>query len=350
MAHTIFITGAAGYVGAMLCDRLSQRDDVGAIVALDKAAMPELLRGNGKVQWIAANTVDDGWQDAVAAAKPEIVIHAAWQIRDIYGKAALRHAWNVEGGRRVIDFAFATPSVDRLIHFSSVSPYGARASNTCEQVFTEADELRADDFAYADEKRAVEIYLADRFQRARQTGSAVKGAGLRPAAITGPRGRSRRAMFSLQSALSGQLSGRLAHRLVTLLVSVMPVTPQWRRQFIHEDDIADIVALLAFGELAAPFDRLIACPPGNAIDGADMARAFAKRRLRVHPQLVRLAFFLAWHLSRGRIPTSPGAWRHYSYPVVVDGGKLTRCFQYRYRMTALEALTRNVGHYAPVIP
>ncbi|MBI1205437.1 MAG: NAD-dependent epimerase/dehydratase family protein [Rhodopseudomonas sp.] len=350
MSHTIFITGAAGYVGAMLCDRLSQRDDVGAIVALDKSAMPDLLRGNGKIRWIAANTVDDDWQDAVAAAKPDIAIHAAWQIRDIYGQAALRHAWNVDGARRVIDFAFATGSIERLIHFSSVSPYGARADNSRERAFTESDELRADGFAYADEKRTAEIYLAEKFQQAQQEGNAITVAVLRPAAITGPRGRSRRSTFSLQSALSGQLGGKLAHRLVTLLVSVMPVTPRWSRQFVHEDDITDIVALLAFGDLAAPFDHLTACPPGDAIGGADMARAFGKRRLCVPPQLVRLAFFLAWHLSRGRIPTSPGAWRHYSYPVVVDGSKLTRCYQYQYRMAALDALTQNVGHYASVMP
>ncbi len=349
MSHTVFITGAAGYVGSMLCDRLSQRADVGSIVALDKAPMPDLLRGNGKIQWIAANTIDDTWHGAVAATRPDIVIHAAWQIRDIYGKADLRHLWNVGGARRVIDFALSTASVERFIHFSSISSYSAQADNTFDRIFTEADEFRSDEFVYSEEKRIVEAYLADQFKQAKENGSAVKVAVLRPAAITGPRGRSRRSSFGLQSALSGQLSGKLINRLVALLVSVLPLTPRWCRQFVHEDDVADIVDLMAFGDLPTNFDQFIACPPGDIIRGADMARAFQKRAVRLHPQLVRLAFFLAWHLTRGRIPTSRGAWRYYSYPLIVDGSKLTRTYQYNYRMNSLDALTQNIGHYAPAL-
>ena len=36
MKHTLFITGGAGYVGAMLCDQFARRDDVERIITLDK--------------------------------------------------------------------------------------------------------------------------------------------------------------------------------------------------------------------------------------------------------------------------------------------------------------------------
>ena len=45
----IFITGAAGYVGAMLAEQFSTRSDVAEIICLDKEPMPELLMGNKKI-------------------------------------------------------------------------------------------------------------------------------------------------------------------------------------------------------------------------------------------------------------------------------------------------------------
>jgi hypothetical protein len=126
----------------------------------------------------------------------------------------------------------------------------------------------------------------------------------------------------------------------------MPVTPQWCRQFIHEDDVADIAALLAFGDLKADYTVLNACPPGDVVRGADMAQAFGKCAIAVSPQMIRLAFFLVWHGTRGRMSTSPGAWQAYSYPIAVDGAKLTKEYGYRYRMGCLDALTKDEGRYA----
>ena len=142
------------------------------------------------------------------------------------------------------------------------------------------------------------------------------------------------------------MKGGLIHRLISLLLSVVPVTPKWCRQFIHEDDVVDIAALMAFGDLKAAYNVFNICPPGDAVRGADMAKAFGKRAIRVHPQLIRLAFFLAWHGTRGRIATSRGTWQSYCYPVAVDGSKLTQEYSYRYRMDSLDALTKNEGRYA----
>ena len=44
MQHTVFITGAAGYVGAMLVRRFAARADVAGVVGLDKEPLPALLR------------------------------------------------------------------------------------------------------------------------------------------------------------------------------------------------------------------------------------------------------------------------------------------------------------------
>jgi len=253
MAQRVFITGAAGYVGAMLCDLFSQRPDVELVIALDKEPIPEMLRGNQKIRWIRANTADTSWCEIVAGDDPVLVIHAAWQIREMYGKPALQREWNVAGADIVFDFAFRAPSVKRLVYFSTVASYGAQADNTIDHRFKEDEGFRPSDLRYAEEKRIVEENLELKFAQARKNESDVTVAVIRPVAITGPRGRFQPGHFRLQTALSGQTNGHAIHRLVSLMVSFLPVTPKWSRQFIHEDDFADIAALLSFGDLKARY-------------------------------------------------------------------------------------------------
>lgn len=345
MSHRVLITGAAGYLGGMLCDQLSQRPDVDLIVGLDKSDMPPALRKISKLRWIKANTAD-AWETEAAAQNPGIVFHTAWQIREMYGRRAEQWRWNVTGSEKAFDFVFGTPSIKRLVHFSTVASYAAEASNTIEHRFTEAESFRESDFLYAEEKRVVEQSLASKFARAREHGSDVSVAVLRPAALTGPRGRGRTGGLRLQNALAGQQNASAVQRLVSLLVSILPVTEKWSRQFLHEDDIVDIATMLAFADLRAPYTVLNACPPGDVMRGADMARVFGKKMLHVHPQLIRLAFFVLWHGTRGRIPSSRGSWKAYAYPIVVDGEKLTGEYGYRYRMDTLDAFTKNEGRYA----
>ncbi|HEY4344020.1 MAG TPA: NAD-dependent epimerase/dehydratase family protein [Parvibaculum sp.] len=345
MSHRVLITGAAGYLGGMLCDQLSKRDDVETIIGLDMNDMPPALRGMPKLRWIKANTAD-AWEAAAAEQKPDIVFHTAWQIREMYGQRATQWQWNVEGAGKVFDFAFTTPSVKRLIHFSTVASYAAKAANTIEHRFKEEEGFRESDFLYAEEKRFVEQSLERKFAQSRERGNDVSVAILRPAALTGPRGRARTGGLRLQNALAGQQNASAIQRLVSLLVSILPVTKKWSRQFLHEDDIVDIATLLAFDEPRAPYVVLNACPPGDVMRGEDMARVFGKKMLRIHPQLIRLAFFVLWHGTRGRIPSSRGSWKAYAFPITADGAKLTENYGYRYRMDTLDAFTKNEGRYS----
>ena len=346
MAHCVLITGAAGYIGSMLCERIAARGDVERVVGLDLKPMPQALRGHPKIGWIVGNTAASGWRDAAGAARPDIVIHAAWHIRQTYGRA---ESDNVAGSDAVFAFALATPSVKRLIHFSTVASYGARAETTIAHRFTEDAPFVSSDFAYAEKKRIVEERLQARFAASDQTTGVVV---LRPAAVTGPRGRSRASLFGLQAALNGSLEGSLASRLVSCLMNLIPVTPQWCRQFVHEDDVVAAVMMLGFGDLVSAYSTFNVSPPGAPMTAADMAAAFGKRLIRVHPQLVRLAFALAWHGTRGRIPTARGVWRSYSYAVVADGSALTRAYGFQYQYGTKDAFTSNAGHYAipPAVP
>jgi nucleoside-diphosphate-sugar epimerase len=347
--HTVFITGAAGYIGLALVEKFSARPDVELILALDKEPKPREFDNLPKVVYVRKNTSDD-WEGEVAKYLPDIVIHAAWQIRDLYGNRALQETWNLDGSDKVFDFAFSQHGVTRLVHFSSVASYGAYPDNTIEHRFAEDEPFRPSDYNYAEEKRLAEASLKEKYESARARGKEIAVAIIRPAAITGPRGRFARMRFGLQSALSGQLRGSFVYRLVSMMTSFVPATPRWARQFIHEDDIVDITELLAFSDTFNGYEAYNACPPGEPVRAGDMAKAVGKWVVPMPPVLVRIAFFWMWHLTRGKIPTSRGAWKGYSYPIIVDGSKISRMHGYQYRMSGSDAFVYTDGRYESVVP
>lgn len=345
--HTVFITGAAGYVGTMLVEQFSKRADVAKVIGLDKEPMPDMLAGNPKLFYIQANTSDGSWQSKVTAEKPDIVVHSAWQIRMLYGRDETTWKWNVGGSKAIFDFAFTSPSVHRLIHFSTVSLYGAYATNTFEHRFTEDEPMREEQYLYGVEKRKVEEILNDLVMK---DGGDLKVAIVRPAAITGPRGRYMRIRFGLQSALSGQLNGGV-YGLISALTARVPATKGWVRQFIHEDDVVDIVEKLAFDEWKGGRHEIFnITPPGEPVYAPDMAKAVGKKVLPISPWMARIAYFFFWHLTRGKIPTAPGSWRFYSYPLVVDGSKLTRVWGFPYSADSKTAFVSTAGRYESFVP
>jgi len=348
--HKILITGGSGYVGAMLVEQFSARPDVEAILALDKEPASDLYKGNKKVTFIQANTYETSkWLNAARALSPDIVIHTAWQIREMYGKQDTQWKWNIDGSDAVFDFAFSTPSVKKLIHFSTVASYGAFPENSVDHFFKESEPFRKTDYLYAEEKRIAEEHLESAYARTKQKGRVPQIFIVRPAAITGPRGRYMRIRFGLQAALSGQLKENFIHRLISAMVSFVPVTKKWLRQFIHEDDVVDIVSLLSFENLKGEYEVFNICPPGPVVRGNDMAEAVGKKTLPVSPYLIRPVFFIMWHISRGKVPTSRGGWKSYSYPIAVDGSKLTKMYGYSYKYEPKEAFVKKEGRYAKYI-
>lgn len=346
---TILVTGAAGYIGTMLVRRFAARADVAQVIGIDKEPCPELLHSLQNYTHLTTNVADD-WEEKVREHHPHIVVHSAWQIREMYGAQDMEWQWNVVGSEKVFAFALNEPSVARLVDFSTVASYGAFASNTTEHRFTEDEAFRKTDYLYAEEKRVAEERLHEQYEKSDKH---VTVAIVRPAAITGPRGRYMRIRFGLQSALAGQLKDSWVYRLVSALVAFVPTTPNWLRQFVHEDDVVNIVEKLAFppaGGLPFQYEAFNLCPPGAPVLGADMAKAVGKRTLPVAPWLVRSAFAFFWHATRGKIPTGRGAWKSYSYPIAVDGSKVTKLLGYEYRYPSLDAFRYTDGEYEEFVP
>lgn len=346
--RTIFIVGA-GYVGEMLCDQFSKRTDVRKIIAFDKEPQSDFSKTIPKLTYIQHNMADDGWQEDVAKYEPDTVIHTAWQIRAMYGQKEEQWRWNVGGSDKVFDFAFTQPSVKKLIYFSTASSYSAREDNTFEHLFTEEEGFRDDDYIYAKEKKVTEEHLHEKFLQLKKEGKILPQVFIvRPAAITGPRGRYMRIRFGLQSALSGNLKGGFVNKLVTTLTSFVPATKGWVRQFIHEDDVNDIVTKFTFEDLEGEYSVFNITPVSDAVFAKDMADAVGKKILKIEPWMARFAFFFFWHATRGKIPTCPGSWRFYSYPVLMSGEKLALVYTCKY--SSKDAFRFADGRYSDYVP
>lgn len=346
---TIFITGGAGYVGEMLCEQFGKRDDVSRIITLDKEPQSDYSKQLPKVVYIHQNMADTGWQEEVAKYEPDVVVHTAWQIRAMYGQKNEQWRWNVTGSDNIFDFAFTQPSVKKLIYFSTASSYSARQDNRFDHLFTEAEGFRDDDYIYAQEKKVVEEHLKEKFDQLKKEGkSAPQVTIVRPAAITGPRGRFMRIRFGLQSALQGNLKGGFINRIITTLTSFVPATSGWVRQFIHEDDVNDIVMTFALGEHDWEYNVFNITPVSEPVFAPDMAKAVGKKVLPIKPWMTRMAFWFFWHTTRGRIPTCPGSWRFYSYPVVMSGEKLAGVYTCQY--ASKDAFQYTDGRYEDWVP
>ena len=410
MSKTIFVVGV-GYVGEMLVDQLSKREDVRQIIALDKEPQSEWCKEIPKVIYLQHNMADDGWQEEVAKYEPDTIVHTAWQIRELYGRRKLgpnsppkeiydrlaaqrrrsfsgydstlglngavstspsapsshsenerlsaapnsvpasleQWRWNVEGSDKVFDFAFTQPSVKKLIYFSTASSYSARVDNTFDHLFTESEGFRDDDYSYANEKKVTEEHLKEKFDQIKKEGRVPPQVSVvRPAAITGPRGRYMRIRFGLQSALQGNLKGGFINGLITTLTAWVPATKGWVRQFIHEDDVNDIVMRFTFEDMDWEYNTFNITPVSEAVYAEDMAKAVGKRVLPIQPWMAKMAFWFFWHATRGRIPTCSGSWRFYSYPVLMSGEKLATVYTCQY--SSKDAFAYTNGRYEDWVP
>jgi nucleoside-diphosphate-sugar epimerase len=326
----VLITGAAGYVGSVLIDALQAMDRVTQIIGIDLKPRPDRLAGNARIAWIQADVSSDDWQAAAREHGADAVVHLAFQIRQLYGqKEQLQRRWNVDGARKVFAFVLAEPSVQRLIHFSTVTAYGADAGNTIAARFRESAPLGERDYLYGSHKREIEGLLEQAYAASDKSTHVVL---LRCASISGPYGRFALGRFGIVSTLTG----------------LFPFLPCGRadfgRQYLHEDDAAGMVGTLLAAAPKRGYEVFNASPEDYLAAG-DLASLIGKRTITVPPVLLRGLFALGWHASQGRVPTPKGAWKFVSFPIAVDGTALTRTYGYRYQFTSADALMARAGRH-----
>lgn len=355
----VCITGAGGYVGAMLVDQFLDRNSIDQFLLIDKSPMPDFLKikinsnsnFSDRIEWIEGNLCETAWQSKFQNFLPDVVIHTAWQIREMFGQKKKQWDWNVNGSTQIFDMVFSTNSVQKLVYFSTASVYGAFKENTFAHKFTEDEPMRENEYLYGVEKRKVDELLKEKYLAKKNKGQHVPQIMIvRPSAITGPRGRYLlKGRFGLQSALTGRLTNSPTDRLVKIMLSVMPTTKLWCRQFIHEDDVKNIIEIFAFTSVPGVYEIYNITPPGPIVTAPQMAKIVGKKILNLPNIVIRIVFAFFWNVFRGRIPTSKGGWKFYAFPIVLDGSKITRKLGYTYLYDSLDAIGNIKGRYAKYV-
>jgi UDP-glucuronate 4-epimerase len=161
----VLITGAAGFIGSHLAERLCARgDDVVGVDNFDpfygraiKEANLAALRGLPRFSLVEGDVRDAGaLERAFAPRPPEVVVHLAGLagVRPSLAEPARYADVNVTGTQRVVDAALSQ-GVRRLVFASSSSVYGLDS----QPPFKESDPCLEPVSPYASSKRAGELLL-----------------------------------------------------------------------------------------------------------------------------------------------------------------------------------------------
>jgi nucleoside-diphosphate-sugar epimerase len=282
----VAITGVAGFLGHRLLSRLEAAPDVTRIVGIDLA---EPMIGSSKLEFHQMDVRDARLPKVLVGV--DVVAHLAFASdpgRDVERMRSV----NVDGTRNVFESAAAI-GARKLVYTSSTTVYGAHPDNPVP--LTESAPLRANpDFAYAAHKleieRMIEVFRAKHPD--------IDVAVLRAAIVLGR---------DVENFVSRMLE---APRLLAVREHAPPL------QFVHEDDVADALALAVRSDL----DGVYNLAADGWMDAAEIDALTGKRRVELP---VAVAFSLAERLWRIGLTSAPPGELHYvMYPWVADNSKL----------------------------
>jgi UDP-glucose 4-epimerase len=303
MRH-VLITGASGYLGQRLLRHLEGKPEVERITGID-VRPPSFA--SSRLEFIRCD-VRENLEYVFKGTNIDCVVHAAYILPPIHDTALMEDI-NVNGTRNVLSSAVAH-GVRQVVECSSATAYGFRPDNP--PVLTEDSELRADgDFTYAKNKREIEQWLVQ-FSRDHPHLTITV---LRPCFVVGP-------------GFANPLARHLCKKICLLPRKTAPF------QFIHEDDLVEIIYLLLRREKHGVFNL--------AADGTmtfdEMLSMLGSHAIRLPMWLLRPLNELAWRLRLRCLTEFPSSSLKLTiHPWIVSNRKIKRELGYTFRYTTRSA-------------
>ena len=282
----VAVTGASGYLGGRLVERLCSEEGVARVLGFDRRQGPF---SHPKYVFDSVDVRDE----ALAARLDgvDVVVHLAFIMDPIHDEDMMRDV-NVNGSQNVFRCA-GKAGVRKIVYTSSAVAYGAHPNNP--PLMTEDSPLRANlDFSYAAHKLEVE-YVAREFADEYPD---VLMTIFRPAIVFGP-----------------HVDNAWSHLFETpffLAIKGYDI----KLQFVHEDDVLAALTKAVFEDLAGAYNLA----PDGWLDLAEMLSIVGRKRLDIPENVVFPAMERMWDMG---LTEGPAGMVHYGmHPWLVDNSKL----------------------------
>ena len=260
----VAVTGASGYVGAGLVQRLQQTAQIEGVLAID--TRPPAGAPGPKVDHLV-HDVAVPFGRSFSEYGVQAVVHLAYVLRPGRDRVAARRV-NVSGTENVLA-ACADAGVRSVVYLSSTTVYGAHPDNP--PLLTEDAPVRpVEGYQYSEDKVEAERRLQE-FARQRPD---VSVAILRGCPVLGPHANNFVSRALLRS----------------FLVAARGCDPPM--QFVHEDDLTDLVTLCTLQALRGLYN----VAGQGTIRWSEVAGILGRRLVTAPAPLLYWATEVAWRL------------------------------------------------------
>jgi len=300
----VAITGIGGYLGGRMLHRLEQESEVERIVGID---IKEPGASSSKLKFYR-HDVREPFANIFTENQIDTALHLAFQVTPIHDEAGT-HSINIQGSQNFLD-ACKQASVGHLFYMSSHTTYGAHVDNP-ESIPEDAPLRPTPDFLYPMDKAKVDLMFQDFMAKNPDVCVTI----VRTVTVTGPH------------IVPGGLT--ILFTFTPVMVRASGYDPQW--QFIHEDDLVELVAILLKKKKGGAFN--VAGEGG--LRYTEMIKAVGKRSIALPAGLLSRFTRLSWNLHLQS--SSPGGVEILKYPIVVNTEKVRSATGYKFRYTGPEA-------------
>lgn len=295
----IFLTGASGYIGNRMAEVLLKKDWVTGVVGTDISAG----RINHPKYTFYQRDIRENMDDIFEKENIDAIIHAAYVLTPIHDKGKMEDI-NKNGSQNILS-AGAKAGVRQILYLSSTTAYGFHPDND-QLLLEDSSPLRGnDDFTYSKNKKELEPI----FSKFAETHPDITVSVLRPCMVVGPGWRNPTASALMQK------------------VVVLPAnTKPW--QFVHEDDLINIMALLLEKRIGGVYN----VAGDGTMTFKEMVDALGNKLVTIPWALLYPMNNLFWHLRMTSIAKAPSSgMRMLMHPWIASNEKIKKETGYKFQ-------------------